>query len=1157
MTALQTHPSVTPAATGAPVDRPSLRARWPAWVGYAAAAWSLLYGILGLYWMFGGAGFPFGTEQDPHAARVSILEHARRETAAPLIAGLGLGGALLAVAMARGRRRGALGPTLLGLAWTAAVALAVVIPDHRSLMAVARAPIVLVGRPFGWPEGVSIFGPGMFAWPVVNQIVLILGGLLWAATAVAYRRRIRDACGACGRTGAQATWTTPANAARWGRWAVVIAIVIPGLYALTRWAWALGIPLGITREMLREEARDTPDIWLAGALLASVAVAGALLTLGLIQHWGEVYPRWIPFLGGRPVRPRTAIIPASLVAVLVTTAGLHAVRAQVLGYYPKGAGLGGENWGATAPGLLWPLWGAALGAATYAYYLRRRGRCNRCGRGDARMDATTQVSPRHHRRAQHEDSAAYRMQLWRRAAVAAAVSVLAVLTLIMGQPNAATISASRQVTTGIGQGTLDEPTVAGRRPYPAMEDPMTSKTRGSAASRCGLLGGCEVIGTALLAATTPGQGTAGALAFDPSAIDRFVTGRMNANRIPGLALAITRGDEVLYVRGYGAARAGEPVTGQTQFLVASLSKSFTALAVLQLVEAGRVELDAPVRRYLPEFTLADPEAAARITVRQLLNQVGGLADTGFAGGLARQQPTLAARVASLRSARPVSAPGEAFHYSDPNYQVLARLVEVVSGESFDAYLQAHVFAPLEMHDTFSAVTTDEAVARAERLAEGHLVIYGLPVAARELPGVLGGSSGVVSTAADLARYLAMQNAGGRYAGRTLLSREHRDLTHTPPAGVASRYGMGWFAGTSRGVRTVEHNGVLSTFYAEAVLLPDSGYGFVLLYNEYALTSAALAFPALKDGLVALLSGQEPPDGALTVPALGAILAALTALSIGLAALGLLRLPRWAAALPSLPRWRLALGIAWAFTPGLLLLALPQLLAQFSGRYFGHVMLARAMPELVICLGACGGLGALTGTARLIILARRARAGRRARPHGWPRVPHRRSEGGRKGERVMRVEVSTPVKAPPAIVSAVYADYANWPRLFPTIRGVRLIRRTGAQFLLEIDHVEGKVMNELFARSPDEIDLRETKRHYDAVFRNRFEAASGGTRFTVRGEVSLKGAARVLRPFLSGYARRMLERLQVRPVKAEAERRARLVAAAPTLGGGGTAPGRPA
>jgi hypothetical protein len=135
----------------------------------------------------------------------------------------------------------------------------------------------------------------------------------------------------------------------------------------------------VTPEFLCDEARDSPDIWLAGALLASVAVTGAILTLGLIRRRGEVYPRWVPFAGGKPVAPRTAIIPATVAAVLIFTAGLHAIRAQLFGYYPEGSGLGEENSGTTAPGLLWPIWGAALGAATLGYHLRRRGPCGHCG----------------------------------------------------------------------------------------------------------------------------------------------------------------------------------------------------------------------------------------------------------------------------------------------------------------------------------------------------------------------------------------------------------------------------------------------------------------------------------------------------------------------------------------------------------------------------------------------------------------------------------------------------------------------------------------------------------------------------------------------------------------------------------------------------------
>lgn len=473
----------------------------------------------------------------------------------------------------------------------------------------------------------------------------------------------------------------------------------------------------------------------------------------------------------------------------------------------------------------------------------------------------------------------------------------------------------------------------------------------------------------LIIATTSGARAVEPPGFDSVAIDHFITAQMAANGIPGLALAITRGGEVIAVQGYGNAGDGEPITDRTQFRIASLSKGFTAIAVLQLVEAGRIDLDAPVQRYLPDFTLAAPAVAARITVRQLLNHMSGLADAGFTDGLARQQPTLAARVASLRDARPVAAPGTTFHYFDSNYQILARLVEVVSEQPFDAYLQEHIFAPLAMRDTFSAVTSDAGAAGAERLAQGHLIVYGVPVATPELSGFVGGSGGIISTAADMAHYLAMQGAGGVYAGQTLLTPEHLTLTHTPPAGTASSYGMGWLAGETRGIRTIEHNGVLSTFYAEAVQLPDSGYGFVLLYNEYALTSAALAFPRMKEGLVALLSGQALPDGGLTVPLLGGILAALTLLGAGLALRSLWRLPRWATTIAAQSRWRLALGILGACAPGLLLLALPQLLAASSGRYFGYVMLARAMPDILIWLGLCAGLGTVNGALRLVVLAR--------------------------------------------------------------------------------------------------------------------------------------------------------------------------------------------
>jgi hypothetical protein len=352
--------------------------RWPGWVGYVAAAWSLVYGLLGLYWALGGAGFPLGSENDPDAA-LSILRGVRAGFGAPVIAALGLAGAVV-VAMARTRQqRGVLRVALLGFAWVAATTLALLIPDYRVLVAVAYTPIILIGAPFGWPPGVSILD--VYPWPVVNQFLCIAGGLLWAATATAYGRRSRGACERCGRDGSRTGWTTPQAAARWGRWATYVAVIIPVLYTFTRWAWPLGIPLGISEKFLREG--QEVGLWWAGAALATLALGGAILTLGLVQRWGEVFPRWIPFLGGKRVPIPVAVVPASLVAVLVTTAGLMFVRLTLTGRLGAILGegvLSAENWAALAPELLWPLWGAALGAATLAYYYRRRGKCEHCGR---------------------------------------------------------------------------------------------------------------------------------------------------------------------------------------------------------------------------------------------------------------------------------------------------------------------------------------------------------------------------------------------------------------------------------------------------------------------------------------------------------------------------------------------------------------------------------------------------------------------------------------------------------------------------------------------------------------------------------------------------------------------------------------------------------
>src|SRR5213593_3118834 len=135
---------------------------------------------------------------------------------------------------------------------------------------------------------------------------------------------------------------------------------------------------------------------------------------------------------------------------------------------------------------------------------------------------------------------------------------------------------------------------------------------------------------------------------DIASIDAYISAQMQSNHIPGVALGLVHNDQIVHLRGFGEAdQSGRAVTPQTPFILASVSKSFTALAIMQLVEAGKIELDAPVQRYLPWFRVADPVASARITVRHLLYHTSGIPSSGYACTTDQVTMTLEQYVRSL------------------------------------------------------------------------------------------------------------------------------------------------------------------------------------------------------------------------------------------------------------------------------------------------------------------------------------------------------------------------------------------------------------------------------------------------------------------------------------------------------------------------------
>jgi len=229
-------------------------------------------------------------------------------------------------------------------------------------------------------------------WSTIHQLLCLAGGFIWLAATVCYSRRSGGACLSCGRRDGPEGWQGPNRAARWGRIAVYVAMVAPVFYAFTRYVWALGFPLGMSEEFLRRGQER--GAWIGGLFLATFGLAGASLMLGLVQRWGEVFPRWMIGLAGRRVPIAMAVVPASLVSVLLIVGGagiwasLGKMAANMAAAGIEGNGLIGGIIFQLGPTLLFPVWGGALAVATLAYYYRRRGPCSVCGRGGASGEAS-------------------------------------------------------------------------------------------------------------------------------------------------------------------------------------------------------------------------------------------------------------------------------------------------------------------------------------------------------------------------------------------------------------------------------------------------------------------------------------------------------------------------------------------------------------------------------------------------------------------------------------------------------------------------------------------------------------------------------------------------------------------------------------------------
>jgi CubicO group peptidase (beta-lactamase class C family) len=393
-------------------------------------------------------------------------------------------------------------------------------------------------------------------------------------------------------------------------------------------------------------------------------------------------------------------------------------------------------------------------------------------------------------------------------------------------------------------------------------------------------GGAPTTPSAAIPPTVPAPTAIPTSALDTAALDAYIARLIQDYDIPGVGLAVVQNGQIAYTKGYGVrdVTTGAPVTPNTQFAIGSVTKSFTALGVMLLVQDGKVKLDDPVTKYISEFKLSDPSATAKVTVRHLLSHTTGMVRNDAASldpSLTREDLLKLAATVPLQS-----QPGEKFAYSNLNTTIAGVLIERVSGQHWEDFTRERILTPLGMTTATLDVdqmqqTTDFAhpheidVLKGNQLAPFHSWRNEAPAAA------------INASAAEMARYIQFQVGDGTFNGQRLLSQEllaemHRPVVAAPDldsgltAAMAAKaqelpaptslitdtgYALYWTTEDFQGHRLIWHDGIVAPGYTAMVtLVPEIRGGVVILTNA---THAENFLQVVRQHAAELLLGITP------------------------------------------------------------------------------------------------------------------------------------------------------------------------------------------------------------------------------------------------------------------------------------------------------------
>jgi len=299
---------------------------------------------------------------------------------------------------------------------------------------------------------------------------------------------------------------------------------------------------------------------------------------------------------------------------------------------------------------------------------------------------------------------------------------------------------------------------------------------------------------------------------DAAEVDAFIQEGMEQLNAPGGAVGLVEDGMITHLRGFGKTdQSGGLITPQTPFQIASVTKSFTSLIVLQLEGEGKLSIDDPVIRYIPDFSTADRNISDAITIRNLMNHRSGLSTLDgnrYQRSLYRGDDAAGQAVKRLGSAQLEGHPGGSYQYSNANYATLAHLIETIEQAPFEQVLEGRIFSVLGMKNSFVQITSKPVAAE----AIGHIQWFGIPFEEHFIASrMMMAAGGVTTSAEDLAKYLiAISENDPRIVPVS--------LTESWAKGHERAYEFGWEHDTVNGQKIIFHDGA------------NPGFRSILMYN---------------------------------------------------------------------------------------------------------------------------------------------------------------------------------------------------------------------------------------------------------------------------------------------------------------------------------------